>query len=253
MGESTTRRCVSYLTKGLVHCHAPTDIYLRRPSRSDARKIVALHERVHKLPGMMGSLDVTKVHWKRCPTAWKGQFQGREKFPSIGLEAVVDNNLCFWHAAFGFSGTLNDINIWERSSVYKSMINGFHDKLDFKLMVDSVVFNNCFTLSMVFTLNWHVFSRQSLIPVPDLRYALPKTKKVTGKMSSVGSVCWSLNFYPWCTPSTYITRRHILFSPCTDLDAYRDGWGKDRKRWGRVCKSLQHIVCDRVWEFGWNH
>ncbi len=39
---------------------------------------------------MMGSLDVTKVHWKRCPTAWKGQFQGGEKVPSIGLEAVVD-------------------------------------------------------------------------------------------------------------------------------------------------------------------
>jgi len=113
MGESTTRRCVSYLTKGLVHCHALTDIYLRRPSRSDARKIVALHEQVHKIPGMMGSLDVTKVHWKRCPTAWKGQCQGHEKCPSIGLEAVVDSNLWFWHATFGFPGTLNDINIWE--------------------------------------------------------------------------------------------------------------------------------------------
>jgi hypothetical protein len=41
---------------------------------------------------MMGSLDVTKVHWKNCPTALKGQFQGHEKYPSIGLEAVVDNN-----------------------------------------------------------------------------------------------------------------------------------------------------------------
>ena len=66
---------------------------------------------------MMGSLDVTKVHWKKCPTAWKGQFQGREKISSIGLEAVVNNNLWFWHAAFGFPGTLNDINIWERLSL----------------------------------------------------------------------------------------------------------------------------------------
>ena len=62
MGESTTRRCVSYLTKGLIHCHELMDKYLRRPSKSEARKIVALHERVHKIPGMMGSLDVTKVH-----------------------------------------------------------------------------------------------------------------------------------------------------------------------------------------------
>ena len=55
MGESPTRRCIAFPTKGLVHCHALADIYLQRPSRSDARKIVALHERVHKIPGMMGS------------------------------------------------------------------------------------------------------------------------------------------------------------------------------------------------------
>jgi hypothetical protein len=62
MGETTTRRCVCSLMKGLVNCPALADIYLQRPSRSNARKIVALHEQVHKIPGMMGSLDVTKVH-----------------------------------------------------------------------------------------------------------------------------------------------------------------------------------------------
>ena len=118
MGETTTRRYVCFLTKGLVNCPALADIYLQRPSRSNARKIVALHEQVHKIPGMMGSLDVTKVHWKRCPTAWKGQFQRCKKFPSIGLKAVVDNNLWF---AFGFPWTLNDINICEQSSLYESM------------------------------------------------------------------------------------------------------------------------------------
>jgi len=59
----------------------------------------------------MGSLDVTKVHWKNCPTVWKGQFQGGEKYAGLRLEAVADNNLWFWHYAFGFLGTLNDINI----------------------------------------------------------------------------------------------------------------------------------------------
>jgi len=150
MGETTTRRCVCFLTKGLVNCCALADIYLGIPSRIDARKIVALHERVHKIPGMMGSLDVTKAHWKRCPTAWKGQFQNREKFPTIGLEAVVDNNLWFWHAAFGFPGTLNDINIWEHSSLYESMINGRHKESDFDFLVDGEVFNK------LFYCRWHL-------------------------------------------------------------------------------------------------
>jgi len=106
MGETTTRRCVSYLTKGLIHCHELTDKYLQRPSKSDARKIVALHERVHKIPGMMGSLDVTNCLLEELPHC------DCEKFPRIGLEAVVDNNLWFWHAAVGFPVTINDINIW---------------------------------------------------------------------------------------------------------------------------------------------
>ena len=141
MGESTTRRCVLLLTKGIVSCRPSANQYLRRPSKSDARNIISMHERVHKIPGMMGSLDVTKVHWKKCPTAWKGQFQGREKIASIGLEAVIDNNLWFWHAAFGFPGTLNDINIWERLSLYESMIDGRHEEIDFEFVVDGEVFD----------------------------------------------------------------------------------------------------------------
>ena len=40
---------------------------------------------------MFGLLDVTKVHWKNCPTAWKGQFQGQEKYAGLGeVAAVID-------------------------------------------------------------------------------------------------------------------------------------------------------------------
>ena len=130
----------------MVKCNALANVYLRRPTKSDARNVVRLHEKVHKIPGMMGLLDVTKVHWKNCPTAWKGQFQGREKYTGLGLEAVVDNSLWFWHAAFGFPGTLNDINIWERSSLFESMINGEHDNLDFDYVVDEEVFSKLFHL-----------------------------------------------------------------------------------------------------------
>ena len=100
---------------GFSGCPALTEVYLRKPSKADARNITELHNRVHQMPGMLGSLDVTKAHWKNCPTTLKGHFQGPEKYPSIGLECVVDYNLWFWHVSFGFPGTLNDINIRERS------------------------------------------------------------------------------------------------------------------------------------------
>ncbi len=113
-GETTERCCVHHFARGLVNCRALAEVYLRKPPNADSRRITSMHNCVHKMPGMLGSLDVTKVYWKNCPTALKGQFQGREKCASIALESVVDYNLWFWHASFGFPGTLNDINIWER-------------------------------------------------------------------------------------------------------------------------------------------
>ena len=55
-------------------------------------------------------LDVAKIYWKNCLTALKGQFQGHEKYAAISMESMVDTNLWFWHAAFGFPGMLNDLN-----------------------------------------------------------------------------------------------------------------------------------------------
>jgi hypothetical protein len=47
---------------------------------------------------------------------------------------------------FGFSGTFNNINIWERSSLFESMINGEHDELDFDFPVDGEVFSKLYYL-----------------------------------------------------------------------------------------------------------
>ena len=156
MGETTLGRCLSKLTQGMVYYDTLAKIYLQKPTESDARKIVDLHEKVQKIPGKMGSLDVTKVHWKTCPIAWKGQFQGQQKYAGLGLEPVVDNNLWFWHAGFGFPGTLNVINIWECSSLFESMVNGEKENLDFDFVVDGEVFLKLFTLSMAYTRLSHV-------------------------------------------------------------------------------------------------
>ena len=80
MGETTSRRCLSFLTRGLICCDALANIYLRNRTISDSRNIVALHQDAHKIPDFLVSLDVTEVHWKNCPTAWKGQFHGHEKY-----------------------------------------------------------------------------------------------------------------------------------------------------------------------------
>jgi hypothetical protein len=120
MGESTSRMCLEKRCQGIVKCPNISEQYLRSPSKSDSRTIVSLHKRVYGIDECLGSIDVTKIHWSACPVAWKGQFEGKEGYPTLGLEAVVDHNLWIWHNAFGFAGALNDINIRDRSPLYES-------------------------------------------------------------------------------------------------------------------------------------
>ena len=67
---------------------------------------------------MLGSLDCMHVCWKNCPVAYQGLYQGKEVYSKIVLKAVADNNLWFWHAAFGFAGRSNDFSILDVSPLH---------------------------------------------------------------------------------------------------------------------------------------
>lgn len=49
--------------------------------------------------------------WENCPKTWRGICTGKEKMPIWIPEAVSSQDLCIWHAFFGLSGSLNDINV----------------------------------------------------------------------------------------------------------------------------------------------
>lgn len=57
-----------------------------------------------------------------CSVAWKGQFQGREKKSTVILEAVASSyDLWIWHVLFASAGSLNDINVMNRSHLFQSI------------------------------------------------------------------------------------------------------------------------------------
>ena len=74
--------------------------------------------------------------------AWRGQYKGKEKYATIVLEALADHSLWIWHANFGAPGSLNDINIWDRSPLYESFVNGeFIQNVDFEFELGGEVFS----------------------------------------------------------------------------------------------------------------
>ena len=97
--------------------------YLRKPNNEDIARLLA-HGKRRGFPGMLGSIDCMHWKWKNCPSAWKGQYCGHIREPTIILEAIASYDLWIWHAFFGLPGSNNDINVLERSHVFNELAEG---------------------------------------------------------------------------------------------------------------------------------
>ncbi|KAJ0432350.1 putative harbinger transposase-derived protein [Helianthus annuus] len=123
MSEKVSRDSLEYFCQGVIRIYGKR--YLRRPTWSDIQQIYEVHEQVHGLPGMLGSIDCTHWSWGNCPTAWRGQHErGDHPGPSIMLEAVASYDLWIWHAFFGTAGSNNDINVFHSSPIFNDIVDG---------------------------------------------------------------------------------------------------------------------------------
>lgn len=90
----------------------------------DLARVMEMHRIQHGINGLAFSIDCWHLNWKNCPSAWKGQLEGKEGIATLVMEAGVDYNLWFWHAVFGFPETMNDIQISEQSQHYHAIMSG---------------------------------------------------------------------------------------------------------------------------------
>ncbi|KAH9468260.1 hypothetical protein Pst134EA_033420 [Puccinia striiformis f. sp. tritici] len=149
MNDKYFRLAESTSMESLHHfCNSIIDLYdiefRRRPNEEDIRRLTAINAK-RGFPGMLGSLDCMHWCWKNCPAAWKGQFQGKEKVATIVLEAVASHDLWFWHSFFGLPGGHNDINILDRSPLFKDLLNDEAPCVQYK--VNGNTYEKCYFLA----------------------------------------------------------------------------------------------------------
>ncbi|XP_024006841.1 uncharacterized protein LOC112083379 [Eutrema salsugineum] len=130
LGESTAILCLENFTHGIIQLFG--DEYLRRPTQEDLQRLLDEGES-RGFPGMIGSIDCMHWEWKNCLTAWKGQYTRGSGKPTIVLEAVASHDLWIWHAFFGPPGTLNDINVLDRSPVFDDILHGRAPKVRYSV------------------------------------------------------------------------------------------------------------------------
>jgi hypothetical protein len=104
---------------------------------------------------MFASIDCIHWVWKNCPVAWQGQFQDKDGFRSVILEAVADQSLWIWHAFFGMPGWNNDVNVLDRSPLISNFLRG--EGNDMRFTVNGNVYNHYYLLADGIYPQWSCF------------------------------------------------------------------------------------------------
>jgi hypothetical protein len=86
IGESTAIESLKRFVKAVLNIFSKE--YLRSPNSNDIARLLAVNEKRGFL-GMLGSIDCMHWKWKNCPAAWKGQYTGHSREPTLILEAVA--------------------------------------------------------------------------------------------------------------------------------------------------------------------
>ena len=130
IGESTAIESLRRFVQAVIAVFG--DEYLRPPNNNDIARLLVIGEQ-RGFPGMLGSIDCMHWKWKNCPTAWQGMYTGHCHEPTIILEAVASQDLWIWHAFFGLPGSLNDINVLERSPVFATLTEGRAPPINYRI------------------------------------------------------------------------------------------------------------------------
>ena len=87
------------------------------------RKTCKVYQRRMRLAGSQECLtrSIVCIGSEKCSTPCAGQYTGKERKPTLILEAVASQDLHIWHAIFGMLGVHNDINVLDSSPLFQDL------------------------------------------------------------------------------------------------------------------------------------
>lgn len=127
LGESTILETLKRFVAAVIDTLGKE--YLRAPTNTDTLRLLH-HNASRGFPGCLGSIDCWHWAWKNCPAAWKGHYTGKKGTGCI-TEACCSHDLWIWHLFVGNPGSLNDLNVLDRSPLLHQLYNGTAPKVTF--------------------------------------------------------------------------------------------------------------------------
>ena len=108
MGLSTCHNIFKVFVINFANHFREAIIYM--PEGADLQEILDVYRRLEFL-GCVGSMDCTHIRWLSCPFEFANFCIGKEGYPTLSFQVVVNHARMIRHASHGGYGTLNDINM----------------------------------------------------------------------------------------------------------------------------------------------
>ena len=85
------------------------------------------------VPGGMGSMDATHVGWEKCPVYLTHLCKGKEKFPTVAFNCVVDHFRFIQYVSDAYFGATNDIQICQDDEYPVNLCSGDYEHIEYDL------------------------------------------------------------------------------------------------------------------------
>jgi hypothetical protein len=122
VGLSTCPSIFSQFVLKFAETFRKAFIYLPQDGE-DLKKVMEIYARLG-FPGCIGSMDCTHVHWLNCPEILKNLCIGKEGYPTLAFQVMVDHSKMIRHVSVSCFGAFNDINICHVDTIVRDDVNG---------------------------------------------------------------------------------------------------------------------------------
>jgi hypothetical protein len=86
LSETTSLDCMDFFCNAIASVYSTE--YLQYPTAGDLERLLTVGAK-RGFPGMLGSLNCMHWKWKKCPSGWAGQFQGKEKVIGRKIHCII--------------------------------------------------------------------------------------------------------------------------------------------------------------------
>jgi hypothetical protein len=134
-------------------------------------------------PGAFASWDCKHFKWKNCPVRLAGQHKGHSEGgkKTLILDTIADPDLYFWSIFFGEAGSLNDINVLDKSSIVTSILNGRFDIKTEEYKINGRLRDWLYFLADGLYPNWAIFVKSVRYPVDDIQSLFAESHEAARK------------------------------------------------------------------------